>query len=140
MRGFSQNDARLFADNAADSPLVHLLIRADQSGLAVQERLKRLYLPYIVNPTDEKGPFGLAHYSFRAGSGYARDELYAGNNGALLFLCEQPAQDLPSPNCLAIDQPIARGVSLSYRFKRAQLSSWRAINDGANRLVARFRR
>jgi hypothetical protein len=140
MRGFSQNDAPLFAGNAPDSPIIHLLIRAGQSDLPGTERLKRLYLPYIANPTSEKGPFGLAHYSFRAGSGYARDELYAGNDGALLFLCEQPAQDLPSPNCLAIDRPLAPGVSLSYRFKRAQLSSWRAINDGVNRLVAKFRR
>jgi hypothetical protein len=140
MRGFSENDAPLFADNAPDSPIIHLLIRADQSDLAVHERLKRLYMPYIADPLGEKGPFGLTHYSFRAGSGYARDELYVGNEGALLLLCEQPAQDLPSPNCLAIDKPIAPGASLSYRFKRAQLSSWRAIDDGANRLVAKFRR
>ena len=140
MRGFSEMDAPLFADNAPDSPLVHLLIRAGRSDLAAHERLKRLYMPYITNPTGEKGPFGLVHYNFRAGSGYARDELYAGNDGALLFLCEQSAQDLPSPNCLAIDQPIAPGVTLSYRFKRAQLSSWRTIDDGANRLIAKFRR
>ena len=31
---------------------------------------------------------------------------------------ERPAQDLSSPNCLAIDRPIARNVNLSYRFKR----------------------
>ena len=140
MRGFSQNDAQLFADNGPDSPVVHLLIRTDLSDLAAGERLKRLYMPYIANTAGEKGPFGLTHYSFRAGSGYARDDLYAGNDGAILFLCEQPAQDLPSPNCLAIDQPIAKGASLSYRFKRAQLSSWHAINDGANRLIAKFRR
>jgi hypothetical protein len=56
----------------------------------------------------------------------------------LLLLCERPAQDLPGPNCLAIDRPIARNVNLSYRFKRAQLSGWRAINDGVSRLVAGF--
>ena len=140
MRGFSQNDAQLFAENGPDSPIVHLLIRANPGDLPVSERLKRLYMPYIANAAGEKGPFGLTHYSFRAGSGYAHDDLYAGNGGAILFLCEQSAQDLPSPNCLAIDQPIAQGVSLSYRFKRSQLASWRAINDGANRLVAKFRR
>ena len=89
MRGFSQNDAQLFADNGPDSPLVHLLIRADQNNLAGRERLKRLYIPYIAIPNGESGPFGLTHYSFRTGSGYARDELFAANDGALLFLCEQ---------------------------------------------------
>ena len=140
MRGFSEDDAQLFAGNAPDSPLVHILIRADRNDLPAAERLQRAYLPYIADPAGEKGPFGLTHYVFRPGSGYSRDDLYAANDGNLLFLCEQSAQDLPSPNCLAINQPIATDVSLSYRFKRAQLSSWRVINDGANRLVARFRR
>lgn len=140
MRGFSQKDAPLFADNAPDSPVLHLLIRAEPAGLAGKERLQRLYMPYIANPAGEKGPFNLTHYVFRAGSGYARDDLYAAAGGDLLFLCEQPAQDLPSPNCLAIDRPIAQGVSLSYRFKRAQLAGWRAIDNGATRLIARFRK
>jgi hypothetical protein len=140
LRGFSEDDAQLFANNAPDSPLVHLLIRADRDSLNARQRLQRVYIPYIANGAGEKGLFGLTHYAFRPGSGYGRDDLYAGNDGNLLLLCEQPAQDLPSPNCLAIDQPIAPGVSLSYRFKRTQLSSWRAIDDGVNRLVAKFRR
>jgi hypothetical protein len=140
MRGFSEDDVQLFANNTPDSPLVHLLIRADRDSLDVHQRLQRAYMPYIANGAGERGPFGLTHYAFHPGSGYARDDLYAGNGGNLLLLCEQPAQDLPSPNCLAIDQPIAPGVSLSYRFKRAQLSSWRAIDDGVNYLVAKFRK
>ncbi len=140
LRGFSENDAQLFANNAPDSPLVHLLIRADRDSLNASQRLQRVYIPYIADSAGEKGPFGLTHYAFRPGSGYTRDDLYAGNDGNLLLLCEQPAQDLPSPNCLAIDQPIAPGVSLSYRFKRAQLSSWRTIDNGVSRLIAKFRR
>ncbi|HUO02296.1 MAG TPA: hypothetical protein VMU31_05925 [Rhizomicrobium sp.] len=140
MRGFSEDDAQLFAGNTPDSPLVHLLIRAERTDLSGPERLQRVYMPYIANQAGEKGPFGLTHYEFRAGSGYSRDDLYAANGGNLLLLCEQSAQDLPSPNCLAIDRPIAPGLSLSYRFKRAQLSSWRAINDGVTQLVAGFRR
>src|SRR6185437_4689077 len=50
MRGFSQKDAPLFADNAPDSPVLHLLIRAEPAGLAGKERLQRLYMPYIANP------------------------------------------------------------------------------------------
>ena len=138
MRGYSQTEAQLFAGNAPDSPLVHLLIRAAPNGLVGDDRLQRIYMPYIANPMGEAGPFGLTHYAFRLHTGYGRDDLYAGNG--LLLLCERPAQDIPSPNCLAIDRPIAPGVSLSYRFKRAQLSSWRAINAGVDRLVAEFRK
>lgn len=138
MRGFREEDAALFAGNAPDSPLVHLLIRAGDDGLEAAQRLNRLYMPYIVDPKGGKGPFGLAQYVFRAGSGYSGDELYADPARTRLFLCEQPAQDLPAPNCLAIDRPIASGVTVSYRFKRAQLASWRAIDQGVDRLVAKF--
>lgn len=137
MRGFSEKDAALFAGNAADSPLVHLLIRAG-NGLDASERLQRIYLPYLANAAGERGPFGLTHYAFRDGSGYGDEELYAGPGATRLFLCDRPAQDTPSPNCLAIGRPIAPGVTLSYRFKRAQLSGWQAIDQGADRLVTRF--
>ncbi|HVZ28185.1 MAG TPA: hypothetical protein VG798_05965, partial [Rhizomicrobium sp.] len=74
------------------------------------------------------------------GTGYERNDLYVGNadKGPLLLLCERPAQDLPSPNCLAIDRPVASGVTLSYRFKLAQLSGWRAISQGVDRLIGSF--
>ncbi len=62
-----------------------------------------------------------------------------GDHGGPLLLCERPAPDLASPNCLAIDRPIAQGVNLSYRFKRAHLASWREIGDGVNRLISGFR-
>ncbi len=140
MRGFSDSDARLFAGNQPDSPLVHVLIRAAPGGLDAENRLARIYMPYIAVPQGKRGPFGLTHYSFRANTGYGEDDLFSGNNGALLFLCERDAQDLPSPNCLAIDRPIAPGVSLSYRFKRAQLASWQAIDSGVNRLIEGFRK
>jgi hypothetical protein len=138
MRGYSEDEAQLFAGNAPDSPVVHLLIGAARNRLGTQDRLQRIYMPYIANPMGDAGPFGLSHYTFRLHTGYGRDDLYAGDG--LLLLCERPAQDLPSPNCLAIDRPIAPGVSLSYRFKLAQLSSWRTINAGVDRLVADFRK
>ena len=140
MRGYSDAEAGLFAGNAADSPIIHLLIRADANSLDTRARLARIYMPYIVDPKGEAAFFGLTRYIFRPDSGYGRDDLYVGKDGAPLLVCEQPAQDLPSPNCLAIDRPIADGVSLSYRFKRSQLSRWQTIADGVNRIVADFRK
>jgi hypothetical protein len=140
MRGYSDREAALFAGNAPDSPVVHLLVRADTNGLDMKSRFARIYMPYFTDPKGDEGPFALARYSFRADSGYGRDDLYAGNDGEVLFLCERPAQDIPSPNCLAIDRPIAPGINISYRFKRAQLSRWREIGEGADRLIAGFRK
>jgi hypothetical protein len=140
MQGYSAADAAQFSGNAADSPLLHMLIRADTNGLDPASRLARIYMPYIVGPRGEAGPFGLTRYTFRADSGYGKDDLFTGaGNPMLLLLCERPAQDLPSPNCLAIDRPIARNINLSYRFKRAQLAHWQQIGDGVSKLVTQFR-
>ncbi len=142
MRGYSAEDAPLFASNDPDSPVVHLVLRGDTNRLSAADRLARIYQPYLADPQGSAGSFGLRHFTFRADTGYERNDLYAGNteSGLLLLLCERPAQDLPSPNCLAIDRPVAPGVTLSYRFKRSQLSGWRNISAGVDRLAAKFMR
>ena len=138
LRGYSAADAALFLNNAADSPVVHLILRGDTNSLTAADRMARIYVPYMTDPKGTSGEFNLIHYIFRDGTGYERSDLYGGNQGAglLLLLCERPAQDLPSPNCLAIDRPVAPGVTLSYRFKRAQLAHWQEIDAGVDHLVA----
>ena len=140
LRGYSAADAGFFLSNAADSPVVHLMLRGDTNSLSPQDRLSRIYIPYITDPKGAPDQFGLTRYTFREGTGYERSDLYQGNSaaGLLLLLCERPAQDLPSPNCLAIDRPVAPGVTLSYRFKLAQLSQWRRIDAGVTGLIAHF--
>jgi hypothetical protein len=140
LRGYAAEDAGLYLSNAPDSPVVHLILRGDTNSLSASGRLARIYTPYVADPNGAPDQFGLTRYTFRDGTGYELNDLYAGNGGAglLLLLCERPAQDLPSPNCLAIDRPVAAGVTLSYRFKRAQLSHWRDIDTGVDRLVANF--
>ena len=59
--------------------------------------------------------------------------------GLELLLCERPSGQFPSPNCLAIDRPLARTVSFSYRFKRAYLARWREISAGVEKLIGKFR-
>ena len=56
----------------------------------------------------------LRQYGFAAESGYEQNDLFVGGSGRrlLLFLCERPAADLPSPNCLATDRPLADGRQL----------------------------
>jgi hypothetical protein len=140
MRGYSTADAPLFLSNAADSPVVHLILRGDTNGLSGTDRLARIYMPYLADAKGASDQFSLTRYTFRDGTGYERNDLYVGSSGTnqLLLLCERPAQDLPSPNCLAIDRPVAQGVNLSYRFKRAQLSRWQDIAVGVDNLLAKF--
>lgn len=141
LRGYAPAEAALFTGNAPDSPLVRLLFRGDELNLDPAQRLERIYRPYIQDMTGAPGDFGLTQYTFRPDSGYARQDLFAGTQKGklLLFLCERASAELPSPNCLATDRPMARQVSFSYRFKRAYLGRWREIADGVDGLVARFR-
>jgi hypothetical protein len=139
-RGFSDADARLFTGNAPDSPVIHLSLRGDPNDLDERARLDRIYMPYITDQKGIAGPFGLTQYAFARDSGYERDDLFAGENakGLVLLLCERPSAELPSPNCLAIDRPLAKNLSFSYRFKRAYLAHWLEMSAGVDSLITRF--
>ncbi len=139
-RGYSDGEARLFQGNAPDSQVIHLSLRGDANNLAPQARLQRIYGPYLTDRDGASGPFELTQYGFRRNSGYEQNDLFAGEgaNGLVLLLCERAGNDLPSPNCLAIDQPLARNLTFSYRFKRAYLARWREMAGGVNQLMRKF--
>lgn len=139
-RGWSENEARLFAGNAPDSAVIRMALRGDPNNLDARARLARIYMPYIRDPKGTPAPFGLTRYSFAANSGYERSDLFAGETqtGLTLLLCERAGSELPSPNCIAIDRRLTGSLSLSYRFKRAWLARWREIAAGVNGLIERF--
>jgi hypothetical protein len=140
MSGYTRRDAGLFMSNATDSPIVYILIREDKFNLSATDRLDEIYLPYIADRQGKPGPFGLTQYAFRDDSGYRRNDLFVGEtaSGPLMLLCVRFSPDVSSPNCLAIDRPLAHDVTLSYRFKRSRLADWRTILDKVEKLVARF--
>lgn len=139
LEGWSEAKARLFAVNAPDSPVIRIALRGDTSKLDAPARLARLYRPYIANGP-APGPFGLSQYGFAKNSGYERSDLFSGQSplGLVLLLCEKPAPDLPSPNCIAVDRPLDQGVSYSVRFKRAWLARWPEMTSGVHALVTGF--
>lgn len=140
-RGYSDTEARLFTGNAPDSPVVRLSLRSDANNLDERGRLERIYRPHIANPEGEKGPFALTQYRFVPGSGYDGNDLFAGEteNGLLLFLCERAGGEFSSPSCLAVDRPLSRDLSFSYRFKRAYLARWQDMSAGVDALIVKFR-
>jgi len=140
-QGYSEDQARLFASNAADSPLIRLSLRGDTNGLTMRQRLERIYGPSLAGTKGEEGPFGLTHHAFVPDSGYGDDDLFAGEdrNQLMLFLCQRASVQFPSPNCLAIDRRLTPDLSYSYRFKRAYLGRWREIATGVDQLIGRFR-
>jgi hypothetical protein len=139
MTGWSNWEAQSFTDNGVDSPVVEMRIRQDNLNLSEADRLQRVYMGYVLNPRGKEGPFGLRQYAFRGDSGYHDEDLFVGESdtGLLLIRCVRLRPNVTSPNCMR-DVPVARGVSLFYRFKRAHLSKWREIDEGVDKLIASF--
>ncbi len=112
-------------------------------NLSEADRLKRVYLSYVVDPKGSPGPFDLTQYVFRESenSGYRGEDMFVGEtpDGPAIHLCERFSPTVPSPNCLR-DMRIAHGVVLTYRFKRTHLGRWREISAGLGNLVATFRK
>jgi hypothetical protein len=139
-RGYSDWYSQDFTDNTADSPLVNLLIREEELNLGEAERLQRIYLNYVVDPKGKPGPFGLTKFTFRDDSGYRGEDLLVGHldRHLVVLRCVRLTEKVPSPSCLR-DVRLARGVALSYRFKRAHLVHWQDIASGVEALVRSFR-
>ena len=140
-RGYSEADAQLFAGNQAKSPVVYILLHDERMKLSEMDRLTRVYLGYVTDPGGKTGPFGLAQYAFRDDSGYRGEDLFVGRigTGLVVLRCVRLAPAVQSPSCLR-ETRLARHAAISYRFKRAQLASWREIATGVDTLMHSFMR
>jgi hypothetical protein len=140
-RGYTDADARTFSGNAADSPVINILLHEEQLKLSEADRLRRIYLGYVLDPAGKPAPFGLKQYEFRDDSGYRGEDLFVGRLGTHLVVlrCVRLSAQVPSPSCLR-EMRLAHHAALSYRFKRAQLSRWREIASGVEALVHSFMR
>lgn len=138
-RGYSDEEADAFTSNAADSPVIDILLHEEQMKLGERERFARIYLDYVVSTTGKPGPFGLTHYEFRDDSGYRGEDLYLGMLGkhTVVIRCDRLNASDQSPSCIR-DTRLTRHASLSYRFKRSQLSRWREIATGVDKLMRGF--
>ena len=138
-RGYDDADADVFTSNAADSPIIEILLHEEQMKLGERDRFARIYLDYVVSTTGKPGPFGLTHYEFRDDSGYRGEDLYLGSLGrhVVVMRCDRLSDSDQSPSCIR-DTRLARHASLSYRFKRSQLSRWQEIAAGVDKLVRGF--
>lgn len=138
-RGYSDAEAQTFNSNSSDSPVIYILVREEQVNLSEQERLERVYMGYVTDPQGKQGPFDLTQYTFRDDSGYRNEDLFVGHMGGSLVVlrCVRFSQEVPSPSCLR-DKPLRKGVALTYRFKRANLGSWRDIAHGVDTTVQGF--
>lgn len=141
LTGWSNWDSDKFASNAPDSRVVFITLHRERLGLTEADKLRRVYLDYVVDRRGTNGPYGLRHYTFRADSGYHAEDLYVGERQGhtIVLRCVRPSHEVPSPSCLR-EKLLAEGVSLTYRFKRSHLPEWREISRDVDRLVASFQK
>jgi hypothetical protein len=139
--GYTDWYASTFNDNGPDSTVVYLLIREDDLGLSEADRLKRIYMSYVVDTTGAPSDFGLTHYVFRddADSGYRGEDLYVGQTaqGQVVLRCDRLGPLVLSPSCLR-DMKLGHHASLTYRFKRSHLAQWQDIATGVDALMQSF--
>jgi hypothetical protein len=139
LTGWSNWDASAFADNSPNSKVVYMSIRADRVSLSEADRIRRIYLSYVADPRGAPGPYGLTMFTFRPETGYRNEDLFVGHaeSGLVVMHCARLGPNVPSPNCLR-DLQLAKGVTVTYRFKRAKLQHWREVADTVVRLIATF--
>lgn len=138
-RGYTDSEAQTFTSNAADTPVIYILIRDERLNLSEEERLKRIYTTFVTDPAGKPGPFDLTQYAFRDDSGYRGEDLFVGDvDGKMVVMrCVRFSMEVPSPSCLR-DRRLVKGVAITYRFKRANLSRWREIAQGVDALIGGF--
>ena len=138
-RGYTAGEAQTFADNSSESPIIYILLRDEVMNLSEAERLQRIYMTYVTDAAGKPGPFGLTQYTFRDDTGYRGEDLFVGrlDDNLVVLRCVRFRRNVPSPSCLR-DRRVKKGVAMTYRFKRANLGSWREIDQGVDRLIANF--
>ncbi len=124
-KGYTDWDASSFSGNAADSPVIFILLREEQFKISEAERLQRIYMTYVSDPAGKPGPFGLTQYVFRDDSGYHGEDLFVGqqNGKPVVLRCVRFSQQVPSPSCLR-DQRLNGGVSLKKLIKLQAAPIW----------------
>ncbi|MGQ0741325.1 MAG: hypothetical protein ACT4OG_03390 [Alphaproteobacteria bacterium] len=139
LRGYSASDRQELADNSPASEAVYLSLREERFNVTEKERLTRIYHPQLISREGKPGPHGLRQYEFKPNTGYRDDDLFVGETeaGPAALRCTRPSKIAPSPNCLR-EILLAKGVTLTYRFKRRHLAEWQAIDAGVRRTMAAF--
>lgn len=139
---FTVRNAQSFTDNSADSRVVHFQIEAFRSPLTESQRLERIYLERVVDPSGEPGPAGLRRFEFADRSGrFGNEDLFVAplRGGTYpVIMCVRETAVIDNPNCRR-DFEIGDGLAVSYRFKRSRLDDWQEINDGVLALINHFR-
>jgi hypothetical protein len=125
--GYSNDNAGAFlrADRVQDLIFVTLVER--EMHLEMSDRLQPIYAK-LLSATSQAGPGKLILRPFRPGTGYDGEELaISPPDGDRQWVARcQLSDDSQYPNCMR-DFFVGSGLTLRFRFARALLPQWRAV-------------
>lgn len=129
-----------FVSNQEDSRIVHFQLESIRSPFNEEERIKRIYMPDVIDEDGDRALYGLTHFQFQEGSGYRDQDLFIGTDDlgrTAAITCAKDLEEILPPSCRRFTQLID-GVMLSYRFKRASLRDWKVIDLGVRATALSF--
>lgn len=123
---------------AGAGPRLFVTIEESQDSLSAADRLTSIYLRYIDGPA-APGPDGLTTARFRDGTPYQGEDVVYDATAPDRFLvrCNRTRNELTMSVCL-YQRPVGE-AGLTFRFPREWLADWRAVQNGIDRLIDRWR-
>jgi len=138
LQGLSDGNTDDFKDPTATAPLIFATISARETTLDASARLDAIYSRFFAGP-EIAGAGGLVGRTMADDSPYKGEIVYAAPHGGFPFVARCMAVETPDiPATCIRDIDIGRGLTMLYRFNRAFLGDWKAIDSGMEALAAGF--
>lgn len=135
---FSSRREEDFMANGPKAKVIHFEIVSHPIARTESERAK-MYMDRVVS-RDGTEEFGLTRYEFKDLDGFRGQDMYLFKTATGLFgmlRCMRRSEIMVAPFCVR-DTELGNGLSLRYRFRRAHLEDWNAIDRGILELVETF--
>jgi hypothetical protein len=141
MEGYSEINARAFADSGDHSPvmLIGLVAEGATPDMDTSERLARVWMS-LASGDPLPGPAGLALLPLPGDSSSGTDFVAHRSEGGKLFAarCFTPRDAALAANCERTIR-LAPGFLVTYRFRQSRLDTWRDMDAAVEALVSSFR-
>ena len=113
-----------------------MTIEPQSAALAPNDRVRTIYPRYLAD-TQYDGPDGLKVISFRDGTPYQSEDLFFDPAAQPGFVtrCSRPAA---TPGMCLYERRF-EGVDVTVRFPSEWLTSWRAVNEGIEKLIGKLK-
>jgi hypothetical protein len=138
LQGFSEGFADAFEDTSPDAPILFATITARATEVDATARLASVYARFFEGPAIQ-GPAGLVGRALLPDSGYRGEVVYFTPKVRTPFVARcigEATAEIPA-TCLR-DVNVGTGLSILYRFNKARLGDWQAMDGALLRLIAGF--